>query len=59
VPEVRFESFARVLPGHSQVASVAAELTRHATLGQPKVTLVNNEGVSPLSCACHPDRHRT
>jgi len=51
VPEVRFESFACVLLGTRKWPLWAAELTRHATLGQPKVTRVNNGGVSPLSCA--------
>lgn len=55
MPEVRFEPFAYVpalaADGQRLWPLWAAEPTRHATPGRPEVTPVNNEGVSPLSCA--------
>lgn len=53
--EVRFEPFAPVpaftAEGQRQWPLWAAEPTCHTTPGRPEVTPVNNEGVSPLSCA--------
>jgi hypothetical protein len=55
VPEVRFESFASVpvLVTVGNVCDLCGQPSPHATRlsGRPKVTPVNNEGVSPSSCA--------